>query len=143
MERLIRFFNFLDPHIQRIKFLLNQVIEVIRSIENSINRSHQKRKESEPQKLQANGENIFIRSMASVISISNCCDYLEYPIKSKNISWVIWFWVKAIVINPTFDADNSCICTFWTVFLHPKSQPHARHNVTNVYHIKNKSRESN
>jgi hypothetical protein len=27
--------------------------------------------------------------------------------------------------------------------LHPKSQPYACHNVTNVYHIKNKSRESN
>jgi len=121
VERLIRLFNFLNPHVQRIKFLLNQVIEVVRCVENTINRTHQKRKESKSQKLQADRENVFIGCMTSVISISNSGDYFKYPIESKNISCVIWFWVKSIVVNPTIYTDDRLIWLLWAFYLHSKS----------------------
>ena len=51
MVRLVRFLDLLDPHIQRVKFLLDQVIEVVWRVENTVYRTHQEREEDEAKKL--------------------------------------------------------------------------------------------
>lgn len=51
MERLVRLFYLLDPHVQRVKFLINEVLKVVRSIEDAIDRPHQEREENKPNEL--------------------------------------------------------------------------------------------
>jgi len=58
VEWLVRFFNLLDPHVQRVKFLFNEVIEVIRSVEDTVDGSHQEREEGQSHELKSNRENI-------------------------------------------------------------------------------------
>jgi hypothetical protein len=40
MEGLVWLFNFLDPHIKLVQLLINQVFEVVRRIEDTINTTH-------------------------------------------------------------------------------------------------------
>ena len=51
VEGSVGLLNLLDPHIQRIKLLLNQIIEVVRCVENTIYRTHQEREEGETEEL--------------------------------------------------------------------------------------------
>ena len=51
VERLVGLLNLLDPHVQRVKFLLNEVVEVVRGVEDSVNGTHQEGEEGQTQKL--------------------------------------------------------------------------------------------
>ena len=51
MEGFVRFFNLLDPHVKGVQFLLDEVIEVVRCVEDSVDRTHQEREEGETQEL--------------------------------------------------------------------------------------------
>lgn len=46
VEWLVRFLNLLDPHVERVKFVFDQVIEVVGGVEDTINGSHKEREES-------------------------------------------------------------------------------------------------
>ena len=37
VEWLVRFLNLLDPHVQRVELFFDQVIKVVRSIEDTVN----------------------------------------------------------------------------------------------------------
>jgi hypothetical protein len=54
MERLVGLLNLLDPHVEGVKLLFNEVIEVIRSVENTVNGSHEEGEESKTHKLKGN-----------------------------------------------------------------------------------------
>jgi hypothetical protein len=45
MEWLVRFFNLLNPHVKRVELFFNQVIEIIRGVENTVDGSHKEREE--------------------------------------------------------------------------------------------------
>ena len=62
MERLVGLLNFLDPHVQRVKFLFDEIIEVVRSVEDTIDGTHEEREESQTHELESNGEDVLIRS---------------------------------------------------------------------------------
>jgi len=51
MERLVGFLNLLDPHVERIQLLFNQIIEVIGSIENTVDRTHEEGEERQTHEL--------------------------------------------------------------------------------------------
>ena len=58
MERLVRFLNLLDPHVKGIKFFFDEVIEVVRSVEDTVDRSHEEREEGKAHELKCNRENV-------------------------------------------------------------------------------------
>ena len=60
MERLVRLLNFLDPHVERVKLLLDKVIEVVGGVKYSVNGSHEEREESNSHELKGNRENVFL-----------------------------------------------------------------------------------
>ena len=60
VEWLVRLLNFLDPHIKRVKLLLDEVIEVIGCVEDTIDGTHKERKECETQELQSYRENVLV-----------------------------------------------------------------------------------
>jgi len=100
VEWLVRLFNFLDPHVEGVKFLLDKVIKVVGGIEDSINRTHEEREECKSHELKSDRENIFLGSRSRVITIPNCGDNFENPIESKNVlSWYS-FVVELILVNP-------------------------------------------
>jgi hypothetical protein len=37
VERLVRLFNLLDPHVEGVELLLNEVVEVVRGVEDTVN----------------------------------------------------------------------------------------------------------
>lgn len=51
MERLVRLFDLLDPHVKRVKFLFNQIIEVIGCVEDTVDGSHKEGEESKTHEL--------------------------------------------------------------------------------------------
>jgi len=100
VEWLVRLFNFLDPHVERVKFLLDKVIKVVGGIEDSINRTHEEREECKSHELKSDRENIFLGSRSRVITIPYGGDNFENPIESKNVlSWYS-FVVELILVNP-------------------------------------------
>ena len=100
VEWLVRLFNFLDPHVEGVKFLLDKVIKVVGGIEDSINRTHEEREECKSHELKSDRENVFLRSRSRVITIPYCGDNFENPIESKNVlSWYS-FVVELILVNP-------------------------------------------
>ena len=58
MERLVGLLNLLDPHVKLVQFLLDQIVEVIRCVENAINRSHKEGEECQTEELKNDGENV-------------------------------------------------------------------------------------
>ena len=58
VEWLVGFLNLLDPHIKLVQLLLDQIIEIIRCVENTINRTHKEREESETKELKNDGEDV-------------------------------------------------------------------------------------
>jgi hypothetical protein len=51
MERLIRLFDLLNPHVKRVKFFVDQILKVVRGVEDTIDRPHQEREEDKADKL--------------------------------------------------------------------------------------------
>ena len=85
VERLVRLLDLLDPHVERVQLLLDQVVEVIRSAEDARDRAHQEREEGQAQKLEQYGENVFRLRLPGVITIAYSGDDLEDPIESKDV----------------------------------------------------------
>lgn len=106
MERLVWLLNFLDPHVQWVELLLNQVIEVVRCAENARDWTHQEREEGQSQKLEQDREDVLLLRLPRVISIAYSSDYLEDPVEGENVYWCIVFLskVRALLIDPRFSA---------------------------------------
>ena len=51
MEWLVRLLNLLNPHVQRIKLLFNQIIKVVFCVENTVDGSHEEREEGKTNEL--------------------------------------------------------------------------------------------
>ena len=47
MERLVRFFNLFDPHVQGIQFFFDQILKIIWSTKNTVNGAHQEGEEGQ------------------------------------------------------------------------------------------------
>ena len=56
VEWLVGLLNLLDPHIQRVKFLFDEIVEVIRSVEYTVDGTHEEREERQTHEFQNNGE---------------------------------------------------------------------------------------
>jgi hypothetical protein len=89
MEWLVRFFNLLDPHVKGIEFILNKVIEIVRSVENTVDRSHQEREESKTKELKDDGENVLLGGGSGIISISDSGNNFKNPIEGKDVLSVV------------------------------------------------------
>lgn len=89
MERLVGLLDLLDPHVKRVEFLFNQVIEVVRGIEDGVDGSHQEGEESQSHELQGNRENVLLRGASRVISISDGSDDFKDPVEGKDVLSVI------------------------------------------------------
>ena len=74
------------------------IIEIIRSVENTVDGSHKEREESKSHEFQSDGENILIWGRTSIISISDSCDNFKNPIKRKNVLSMVW-----LIIETTFE----------------------------------------
>jgi hypothetical protein len=104
VERLVWLLNFLDPHIQWVKLLLDQIVEVVRCAENTRDWSHEEREESQAEELQQYWKDVLLLSFSSVVSIPNCSDDLEDPVEGKNVNWCVVF-----------------ICKVWVFLVDPRS----------------------
>jgi len=51
MEWFVWLLNFLDPHVQLVQLLINQILEVIRSVKDTIDTTHEEWKEDKSYKL--------------------------------------------------------------------------------------------
>jgi hypothetical protein len=100
MEWLVRFFNLLDPHVKGIKFLLNKVIEIVRGVEDTVDRSHKEREEGKSHKFKGNRENVFLGGRSRIVSVSDSCDNLKDPIKSEYVLSGVGMFFEIISIYP-------------------------------------------
>ena len=85
VERFVRLFYLFNPHVQRVKFFIDEVLKVVRGIENTVNRPHQEREKDESNELENNGEKVLVRCLTCVVSISNGGDNFEDPIESEYV----------------------------------------------------------
>ena len=139
MEWFVWLFNFLNPHVEWIKLFFNQIIEIIGSVENTVDGSHKEREESKSHKFQSNGENIFIWCRTSIISISDSCDNFENPIKRENILRMVWLIIETTFKDPWLGAITVWRAIAFVEF--SKVQPDTGHYVASVNNVKDKSRE--
>jgi hypothetical protein len=100
MERLVGLFDLLDPHIKRVKFLFNQIIEVIGSVEDTVDGSHKEGEESKTHKLQGDGKNVFLGSGSRVVSVTDSCNDLKDPVEGKDVLSMVSLVVKVIFKDP-------------------------------------------
>jgi hypothetical protein len=100
MERLVRLLDLLDPHVKGIKFLLNKVIEIVRGVEDTVDRSHKEREEGKSHKFKGNRENVFLGGRSRIVSVSDSCDNLKDPIEGKNVLRWNRLIVKFILVDP-------------------------------------------
>jgi hypothetical protein len=61
MEWLVGLLNLLDPHVQRIQFFFDEVVEVVGSVENTVNGAHKEGEEGQTQELKGNREDVLVR----------------------------------------------------------------------------------
>jgi hypothetical protein len=150
MERLVGLFDLLDPHIKRVKFLFNQIIEVIGSVEDTVDGSHKEGEESKTHELQGNRENVFLGSGSRVVSVTDSCNDLKDPVEGKDVLGMVSLVVKVIFKDPRLSAVLffvivSIIRNIWVnsaVFKTTDHKPNAGHDMAQVNDIKDKSSET-
>jgi len=152
VEWLVRFFNLLDPHVQRVKFLFNEVIEVIRSVEDTVDGSHQEREEGQSHELKSNRENILFWGASWIITVSDCCNDLENPVESKNVLSVITLVTEVISVSPRLSAVLLHVVAISIVVIvrwvesairsKSNNEPDTSHDVTQVNDVQNETSET-
>ena len=111
MEWLVRLLNLLDPHVQGIKLVLDEVIEVVRSVEDTIDGSHKEGEEGKTKELKDNRENVFLGGGSGVISVSDSGDNLENPVEGKNVLGMV-----RLVLKPIGKLPRCCAVSLRIVF---------------------------
>jgi hypothetical protein len=104
MEGFVGLFNLLDPHVQGIKFFFNQIVEVIGSVEDTVNSTHKEREERQTHEFQNDGEYVLIGRSTREITIAYCCNDLEDPIESENVLGVFELTIEIVSEDPRLDA---------------------------------------
>lgn len=104
VEGFVRFLDFLDPHVQGVQLLLDEVVEIIRGIEDTVDGAHEEREEGEAQELKADGENVLVRSFTGVVTVADCCDDLEDPVEGENVLSNDRFGVEFLGVHPGLGA---------------------------------------
>ena len=98
VERLIGFLDLLDPHVERIKLLVDEVLKVVGGIEDRVNTAHKEREEDEADELEGNREDVLLGGLAYIVTVSNGGDDLEDPVESEDVLGVIRFLVEIAIV---------------------------------------------
>jgi len=85
VEGLVRLFDLLNPHVKRVQLLINQILEVIRGVENAVDGPHQEREEDQADELKDDRERVLGRCTANVVTVADSCDYLKNPVEGKDV----------------------------------------------------------
>jgi len=154
MEWLVGLLDFLDPHIQRVKFFINQILKIIGSVEDAIDGAHQKGEEYKTNKLKNNGEYVLFNSFTRIVSVAHCGDNLKDPIESKDILSVWFLFIEAVLKNPGVHTTRFCFLLGFSVCYNfrirfifavshfTESQPDDSHEMICVDNQKNKTSKS-
>lgn len=113
MEWLVGLLDLLDPHVQGVEFLLDEIVEVIGRVEDTVDGTHEEREEGQTHEFEDDGENVLFGGGTRVITIAYCCDDLKDPIERENILGVFQFAGEVIGIDPGLGA----VCFFCWIFL--------------------------
>jgi hypothetical protein len=130
MVWFVRLLNLLDPHIQRIQLLFDQIVEVVLCVEDTVDRAHQEREESKAHEFKDDREDVLPGGSAEEIAVSYGGDDFKDPVEGKDILGVQRFVVEVVFKNPGFNAlfvIGSC-----AVFKASQEQPEASVDVADV-----------
>lgn len=145
VERLVRLFDLLDPHVQLIELLVDEVLEVVGCVEDSVDAAHQEREEDEADELQHDREEQLVWSLAGVVTVPDSCNDFEDPIESKDVLGVRWLVGKSVgwiaVVDPTALAPITWILYRTTISLVAEIQPEAGVDMVGVDDAQNEPSE--
>jgi len=94
MERLVRFLNLLDPHVEGVQLLVDEVLEVVGGVKDRVDATHEEREKDEADKLEGNRENVFLRGFSNIVTVAYSGDDLKNPVEGENILGVVWLLME-------------------------------------------------
>ena len=142
VERLIWLLDFLNPHVQRVQLLLDEIVKVVRGAENTGDRSHQEWEEGEAEELEQDWEDVLTLSLARVITVAYSCDDLKDPIKCKNVNRCIVLLrkIRVSLVNPRRRAIVAILAD--AILLLTKENEDASAAVADVDHVEDEGAET-
>lgn len=137
MKRLVRFLDLFNPHIELVQLFVDQVLKVIRGVEDAINTTHKEGEEDKSDELESDREKELIRGFTTIVTVADCCNNFKNPVKCKYILSMLRLVRKSIrclsIIYPTALASVSRILGSAAIPFVSKIQPEACINVICVY----------
>lgn len=131
MERSVRLLNLLDPHVQLIKLLLDQVVEVVRRVEDTVDGTHEEREECETEELQDDGEDVLAGRGTRKVTVADSGNDLEDPIEREYILRRYTLTFETVLVYPRLGAVR--IFAHCAGLRRSKLQPYTSHHVRYVY----------
>lgn len=146
VEWLVGLLDLFDPHVQLVQLLVDQVLEVVRRVENTIDTTHQEREEDESNKLQSNREKQFLRCLARVVTVADSRNDFENPVESKNVLCVLRLvgesFGRLTYVDPAAETPVAWILNFTAINLLTEVEPDARVDVIRVNNTEDQASEN-
>ena len=150
VEWLVGLLDLLDPHVEGVKLVLDEVIEVVGGIENSVDGAHQEGEESKSQELKDDREDVLLGGGTCVVSVSYGCNDLEDPIEGKYVLSVVGLVLESVGKLPTGSASvfSVVVTIIWLRVIKlawisaTEVEPDASHNMGNIDNDQNEGAEA-